>query len=113
MFGNQCVPNDDQHCGSHDITCDAFEECQEGHCVYIAACANGIVDEDEDCDFGNPEIAEKTPMYGIYGLLDGIPLCNPITCKRAPYCGDGIIQPEYEQCDGTFGCTSTCTIKVD
>jgi cysteine-rich repeat protein len=47
-------------------------------------CGNGVVDEGEECDDG--------VLAGEYGG------CSP-GCVLGPGCGDGIVQPQYEECD--------------
>jgi fibro-slime domain-containing protein len=47
-------------------------------------CGDGIVSIGEECDDG-----KNTGGYGQ---------CGP-GCKLGPYCGDGIVQPEFEDCD--------------
>jgi fibro-slime domain-containing protein len=74
-------------------------------------CGDGIVSIGEECDDGT---AKNTGGYGQ---------CGP-DCKLGPYCGDGIVQPEYEDCDtgmnanitvdGTKPCPSGCRyITID
>ncbi len=116
LFGNQCELDDEQHCGSHDSYCGEHEECNEGKCVPI--CGNSIINEHEDCDYGNPEIPDNMVHYGIYGMVDGVPLCNPNTCQLAAYCGDGHKdEADGEECDDGaeqnhftygIGCTADC-----
>lgn len=74
-----------------EICDDGINDGAYGHCglgcSYLSArCGDGIVDTiaGETCDDGINN--------GAYGT------CSE-TCQRAPYCGDGIIQPEYESCD--------------
>jgi hypothetical protein len=34
-------------------------------------------------------------------------------CTVAPYCGDGRIQPDFDEtCDGTPGCSAACKMNV-
>ena len=40
---------------------------------------------------------------GFYVEYEVIELCDEL-----PYCGDGIVNQEWEQCDGTKGCTEQC-----
>jgi fibro-slime domain-containing protein len=64
-------------------------------------CGDGVVSPGEQCDNGdNP---------------GGYNQCNP-DCTRGEYCGDGIVQEEYETCDngvnidsyGESGCAPNC-----
>jgi fibro-slime domain-containing protein len=50
------------------------------------ACGDGIVSIGEECDDG------KDKNTGAYGGCSA-------DCKLGPYCGDGIVQPEFEDCD--------------
>jgi large repetitive protein len=68
--------------------------------VFPELCGDGKRDPGEACDDGIND--------GSYGS------CNP-DCSAAPYCGDGIVQPEREVCDlgdqntGAYGgCTRDC-----
>ncbi len=56
-------------------------------------CGDGIVAIGEECDDGTNS--------GGYGL------CGP-GCKLGPYCGDGIVQPEYEDCDDGVNIGQPC-----
>jgi len=64
-------------------------------------CGDGIKTRDEACDDGVND-----------GSYRG---CNA-DCTRGPYCGDGLVEPEMEQCDnginqdlyGEDGCTPDC-----
>ena len=64
-------------------------------------CGNGVVDVDagEACDDGE--------LSGEFGM------CAP-GCVLGPYCGDGIIAPEYEQCDDASHpcCSNSCKIRL-
>ena len=66
--------------------------------VCTGACGDGVAVPPEQCDLG---AANNTGAYGG---------CNP-NCTLAPYCGDGIVQPQFgEQCEppGTPICSATC-----
>ena len=88
-----------------EICDDGFNDGAYGHCglgcAYVAPkCGDGVVDKysGEECDNGRND--------GSYGT------CNP-DCKLAPHCGDGIWQPEYEDCDptdltGPTNCPENC-----
>lgn len=47
----------------------------------------------------------ETNMCGVVGDDNDLPY--------APYCGDGEINQEWEQCDGTVECTEQCLIEAD
>lgn len=83
-------------CGDGVVT--EPEECDDGElnantaaCTLAckhAVCGDGYLwaDGGEECDFahGNNE------AYGG---------CHPVTCKRGPHCGDGILDAKHELCD--------------
>lgn len=52
----------------------------------LPICGDGIVGIGEECDEG---VANNTGGYGQ---------CGP-TCKYDQFCGDGVVQPQYEDCD--------------
>lgn len=70
-------------------------------CIDFPNCGNGVVDDGEACDEGQ----SNTGSYGG---------CNT-DCTLAPYCGDGVIQMDHEQCDPGMnfagsGCTADCQL---
>jgi fibro-slime domain-containing protein len=69
--------------------------------VCMGACGDGVVTAPEKCDKG---AAMNTGDYGG---------CNP-DCTLAPFCGDGIVQPQFgEQCEPTMsGCGADCKTIV-
>ena len=87
-------------CGDNIVQAWLGEVCDDGlndgsyngcglGCTYLPPrCGDAVLqtDEGEECDLGT---ARNTGAYG---------LCTP-DCKRAPHCGDGIHQPEFEDCD--------------
>ena len=66
-------------------------------------CGDGIRTRFEFCDDGT---AENTGEYGR---------CNETCTALGPHCGDGIVQPEVEECDdgenlgGSGGCNPDCS----
>ena len=66
-------------------------------------CGDGIRTRFEFCDDGT---AENTGEYGQ---------CNETCTALGPHCGDGIVQPEVEECDdgenlgGSGGCNPDCS----
>lgn len=85
----------------------AYNGCGLG-CTYLPPrCGDAILQEDEgeECDRGT------NLNQGAYGL------CTD-QCKRAPHCGDGSVQHEFEHCDdgqdnGKEGkCPANCMISI-
>ena len=66
--------------------------CDEFTCTPYT-CGNGILEGDEACEYYSEDM---TMDYGTDS--DGNPGCT-IECKRAPYCGDGVLQADHEACD--------------
>lgn len=67
--------------------------------ITVTVCGNGVVETGEACDDG--------ANNGQYGY------CKSDCSGRGPYCGDGTLQSNYEQCDDSNivsgdGCSSTC-----
>ena len=58
----------------------------------MIACARLLRGRDMSMNPLKPAIWEPRLNDGSYGG------CND-DCSRAPFCGDGILQPEYEACD--------------
>lgn len=98
------------------------------HCEALP-CGNGIVEEGEECDDGNPSDADScliTCLEATCGdgfLHAGIEECDdgnlqnddacPGSCKPAA-CGDGYVRSGVEECDdgntsSGDGCSSQCT----
>jgi cysteine-rich repeat protein len=65
-------------------------------CVIPEVCGNNVVDSElgEECDDGNQ--------------VDG-DSCSS-TCQTPAVCGDGVVEGG-EECDGTPGCTASCTLE--
>lgn len=80
--------------------------------VIISVCGNGVVEPPlEVCDDGTNTGAYATSTAGRH--------CAPGCGSWGPYCGDGILQPQFgEQCDTGVdngvtgsGCSATCQIE--
>jgi len=93
---------------------DSGEECDDGvnsgaygtcnkNCTLAPYCGDGKLSGSEQCDDGVKNVALAT-AYG-----KGV--CTSV-CTKAPYCGDGRVQSSFEDCDGAFGCSDTCTFSV-
>lgn len=74
----------------------------------LSICGNVLVDEGEDCD-----VPGET---GVYSTTITGRQCTPV-CKFGPYCGDGILQTQYqEECDDGNNdnldfCSALCKIE--
>ncbi len=76
-------------------------------CASWVGCGDGVVNGSEACDDG-----VNADVYSVNG--DG---CAP-GCVPSAYCGDGIVQPEFEECDlgadnglvDYNGCTPDCLL---
>src|SRR5450432_1352233 len=106
----------DAHC---HIRCgngikDSGEACDDGvnsgaygtckaDCTLAPYCGDGVQNGSEACDLGTKNVALAT----AYGKT----VCTSV-CTKAPYCGDGRVQSTFEDCDGTTGCSATCTSSI-
>ncbi|RME31889.1 DUF4215 domain-containing protein [Candidatus Woesearchaeota archaeon] len=77
-------------------------------------CGDGVTNEEEECDLGEQNGEPCDPPYG-----GSCTYCSErcgSTEIPGPYCGDGVRQLPYEECDGTDGvgehetCTEDCTL---
>ena len=86
-------------------------------------CGNGIIEQGEDCEQGDIEVASCPTALGYNGFHSRS--CNPAnclwnafgTCASTDSCGDGILQSPPEQCDDgntidTDACSNTCLINT-
>jgi len=81
----------------------------EGPCTPLCApptCGDGLLQGPELCDDGD----ENKP------IADGLGGCSQ-NCVPLPVCGDGVVHPEFEECDDgnksdSDECTSACTLPV-
>jgi cysteine-rich repeat protein len=73
-----------------------FAAMQLGGCIFLFdqnVCGDGETDQFEECDDGNRSNAD--------GCLN--------TCEPS-FCGDGFLQPQFEECDGGAGCDEFCNL---
>ena len=101
-----------------DLPVDALEAevCDDGNQINDDACSNqctlpvcgdGIINGNDQCDAG-----EDLNLNCEYGV-DACTVCNENCQEQAGervYCGDGITQEEFEDCDGQRGCSDTCRL---
>jgi hypothetical protein len=112
----------------------------ESTAAYPPECGNGIVEGEEQCDAGFMEngddqacttLCEKARCGDGHvqavndEACDDGPLNVPdpayeqcsAACLRGPHCGDGVVQPEHEQCEAENqrgeleNCAVTCTFQ--
>jgi fibro-slime domain-containing protein len=93
---------------------ESGEDCDDGvnngaygtcnpDCTFAPYCGDGTLNGNEQCDQGAKNVALAT----AYGTT----VCTSV-CTKAPYCGDGRVQSAFEDCDGTPGCSATCTSSI-
>ena len=100
-FGEQCEINSD---------CETNYVCNNCLCQYNPGCGNNIIDieHDETCDLGKNNGLRCTVSYNTNCSYCNS-ACNEIKLN-GNYCGDGILQPEYEKCDdGNFALNDGCS----
>ncbi|MBN2724347.1 MAG: hypothetical protein JXR95_09780 [Deltaproteobacteria bacterium] len=105
-----------------------FEGCDDS--PEISSCGNGTIDLGEDCDGDD---LDNTSCASL-GFNNAELKCNSdcmfdlSSCEAAGKCGDGFVDAEFEDCDGTsfngvscddlgfetgnIGCTSECTFDL-
>lgn len=92
-------------CGDGEV--DSWEQCDNGElnseygeCTPICQkpwCGDGYHHPSEECDLGS-ENGQDLNAYGS---------CTA-SCKIATGCGDGVVQPDLEECDHGAGGSPTC-----
>jgi fibro-slime domain-containing protein len=127
---NAPITSCNSNCGDGVITADEACDIKNGNtgaygtcnadCTLPARCGDGITNGPEQCDNGiNTSTREVVaPTNGSVGN-PGTGDCAP-GCVRAPRCGDGQLQGQFEQCDlgsasntGAYGtCNSNCTLPA-
>ncbi len=100
--------------GYYGGTLACMENCRfdPSSCMSFGTCGDGIRQEEhgEECDLDElgQQTCEDLGYYG--GTLGCTGECtfDLTSCMGAGRCGDGILQPADEQCDGTFLGGATC-----
>ena len=95
-------------CPYGDPTCQVCgNDCQwvEGVATF---CGDDVLNGNEECDLGEDN-GQGSCEYGVQPCQSCSDNCV-LEPGTAIYCGDGIVQEEFEDCDGTFGCNSTCQL---
>ncbi|MCX6750834.1 MAG: DUF4215 domain-containing protein [Candidatus Pacearchaeota archaeon] len=88
-----------------------YIDCEEEH-----YCGDGSLDSGEECDLGEDNGEMCTPAYG--GICSYCSeRCEEIVLTDG-YCGDGIIQSQYEECDdgnldNEDGCSAECDTEEE
>ena len=86
-------------CSGFEEGFDCTEEMGKTYCK-SQTCGSGVVNEGEECDYGEESASEDSQGYGWNSLL-GEPYC--FFCQFTSFCGDGITN-SGEQCDeGSLG----------
>ena len=57
--------------------------------------------------------ADGGPSNSYGTFLDNAQLCLVAEPEEAPYCGDGVVNQEWEQCDGGEQCTDWCQVPTN
>ncbi len=89
------------------LTCTPSCEVNITQCNVAGRCGDGVLQSEyEECD-GRKLGGATCESLGYHGgelTCDGSCHLNTAQCRQAGWCGDGIVQSEYEVCDGTsFG----------
>ncbi|MGE5783912.1 MAG: DUF4215 domain-containing protein [Myxococcales bacterium] len=97
-------------CSADCSTQDSGYKCiASQQCVPLYVCGNSRIEQGETCDPPSPGSGCDASCKTESGWR-----CSPGSCKRLPYCGDGIVQSDIgEKCDqgalqGSPGCSKDC-----
>lgn len=85
------------------------KECSDGACISSIpqpVCGNRIVEPGEECD---GDYRACTDANGNPGMQNCTPQCIWGPCFNLGYCGDGVVNQPYEECDGNDLNGVTCT----
>ncbi|MCF7907099.1 DUF5057 domain-containing protein [Patescibacteria group bacterium] len=113
---------DPENCGECDNSCSDNQTCQSGECV----CLPGYADCNGDPSDGCEASLNSTDHCGYCGndCPSGYDCLNG-SCSRPGSCGDGIVQPDFEDCDPNEDpilswspglgqhCNDVCEIVID
>ena len=87
------LDTDEKNCGSCGATCQSFEECIGGSCIWESTCGDGI------CEGSETDCPEDNCCDGMYTLIDSDPN-NCGACANACFitdnCIDGVCIDPYE-----------------
>lgn len=76
-----------------------------------ATCGNGIIEEGEACDktaFGSATCKSELSNASATGTLKCSSDCKSILTEDCVFCGDGALNGDYEECDGTDWIVNNC-----
>lgn len=93
-FGTACQADGYYRLCHFDADCDASRPVcdRSGICASIAACGDGVVDDEEDCDDGNTDDGDGCSSHckrGDIATTAGDDRASFIACGERAVCGDG------------------------
>ncbi len=115
-----CINEHEQRsCGNYDRddcrelgpSYDCAVTCSENSdCSHVPSCGDGIAEGDEECDGLDLRGSNCLSLMYYGGSLGCMPDCRYQLnqCEAAGFCGDGVLQPLEEECDGTHMGEDTC-----
>ncbi|HPS31369.1 MAG TPA: proprotein convertase P-domain-containing protein, partial [bacterium] len=105
----ECEDRNTESCNSSCQLIDGYykdpcwNSCENTYYQTYTQCGDGYTAGDETCDDGNT-VVEGCPVYN-----QSCTVCGDECTSEAgimEYCGDGILQPANEECDGSANCTA-------
>ncbi len=102
--GEECDegPNPNQLCPYGEMSCTVCSATCKSRPGEISFCGDDTVDPGESCDPGPGEITLDCP-YGEPDCTVCSAMCTLERGVSQGECGDGMVNDEFEQCDGTQG----------
>lgn len=90
-----------------DVVPDVEPDAEDTGADLPPTCGDGVTEGGEACDDGNT-VDEGPCDYGTPSCVGCSADCSAVLELDGPFCGDGLVQPEFEGCDGepVFGCDS-------